>query len=170
MVSVQLLDAGIAILVIGAISLLAGKAPARTVTVTDYRDERVNLAPEGQQLFIKRYSFGVLSRSKLRFKQKFESGPFDVFVIPFVAAPPVDALAGWGFPHGRIGDHQTETREFWIDEGNHAIEFVNKTQSPSSTVFTLSLDRRVPLVPWLDEIGSSLLVIAVPLLVTALLS
>ena len=170
MVSEQLLVAGSAILVIGVISMLLGKAPVKIFPTTDYRNEHVTLAPEGQPLFIKRYTFGVAERSRLHFSQSPQQGPFEVFIVPIPVSPPSDPLAGWGFSHGKVVDFGTRENEFWINAGGHAIEFVNRAQSPSSTTFTLTLTRSAPLIPWLGEIGSSLLVIAIPILVTGFLS
>lgn len=168
MVSAQLLLAGISIMVVAIVCMAVGRIPIRIEERKLFQNEGVFRGSREPTSI--EYPFTIDRDSDFEFTHKPSSGPFDItlFRVPFAYSHGAEAAVR--FPSDSIGTFERQEAKRRLAPGNYVLEFRSREDIQISTQFNLTLRWRIPWVSWLGEVGASLLVIAIPLIITALLS
>lgn len=168
MVSAQLLLAGVSIMVVAVVCMAVGKVPVRIEERKLFQNEGVNRGSREPRLV--EYPFTIDRDSDFEFTHKPTAGPFDItlYRVPFAYSH--DAGATLRFPADSIGTYERQMAKRKLAPGNYVLQFTCREDIQLNTQFNLTLRWRAPWVSWLGDVGASLLVIAIPLVITALLS
>ncbi len=170
MVSVQLLLAGVSIMVVAAVCMAVGRIPARIEERMLFQNEGVFRGFGEAEPVAFEFPFTIERDSDFEFTHKPQSGPFEITLYRVPFAYPNGAGSTLRYPADSIGSYDRREAKRRLTPGNYVLEFKCRPDIQLNTQFDLTLRWRIPWVAWLAEVGASLLVIAIPLVITGLLS
>ncbi|QQG48280.1 MAG: hypothetical protein HY247_05885 [archaeon] len=167
MVQATLLETGITIVIAGMALMVLGLRRSIAVRII-YDNQGANLAPYPDKAE-KIFTFIIDDDSTLDGSFKSYSGVFDYSLVELPVVPEVSSrTTDWWFPvhlEDRSQIHQSFEKK--LPKGVYGVWVKNGQSAPTSLSLSLTSKTRKPTFPRFYDIGSSVLVVGVPLVIAS---